>query len=230
MKRTIDVWFESFSNHSDGVSSLEPLLSPGERAKAGTITEPIQKRNYILSRAILRQILSRYTDRNASELRFSYGSFGKPALTNSSIHFNVSHSRDLFVCAVDRESEVGVDVEYIEDVGEIDSISAQSFTVHERLQLARCHPNNRLVVFFQLWTRKEAFLKATGHGLTHLSEKLDVLLSSHDSLCDMYSGIHLGGVHRLIFPFSPIQGYAGALVGNFNFNVAYRTLSGVETP
>ena len=124
---------------------------------------------------MLRHVLGEYVNVPAAELTFTYSDYGKPALSGQNVHFSLSHSGDLAVCAICEGTEVGVDIERIREIGDMDALfhsisSAREYTVFRTLP-----PAERTRAFFETWTRKEACVKATGKGLSTPLADIEVL-------------------------------------------------------
>ena len=145
------------------------LLDGDERERAARFRFPEHRRRFIACRAGLRRMLGQCLGREPDRLRFVTGPFGKPALAASAgaevLHFNVSHSDDLALVAVAQGREVGVDIERRRDVDDLLETVARRFAPAECAELADAAPADRTRIFFDLWTRKEAVVKATGLGL-----------------------------------------------------------------
>lgn len=147
------------------------LLSADERERANRFRQEQDWLRFVVFRAMLRTLVGRYLDRDPSAITFQYGERGKPAISDGGIHFNLSHSHDLAVYAFGI-GELGVDVEWIREV-EIEAIARRFFTKEECAWiLANDTPAH---AFFDCWTRKEAFIKAEGGGLSIPLHEFSVL-------------------------------------------------------
>ena len=135
----------------------------------------------MVGRGLLRTMLAHYLSVDPSEVQFTYSLQGKPSLAREhgdpTLSFNLSHSDDLAAYAFGRVPEIGVDVERIRPVPEIEGIAASFFSVTERDALLKLPGSERQVGFFNCWTRKEAYIKATGDGLAHPLDLFDVSLA-----------------------------------------------------
>ena len=144
------------------------LLDDSERARAERFLFDEDRRRFVASHAALRVALGNATERDPRSLRFVTGPHGKPSLAEpaSGIQFNLSHSgaRALIAIAVGRR--VGVDIERDRGVDEL-ALASRFFSEAEAAAIAGTPPANRRAAFFRIWTRKEAFVKAIGDGLTH---------------------------------------------------------------
>jgi 4'-phosphopantetheinyl transferase len=149
-------------------------------------------------------LLSRYGFGNAAELAFTYSSTGKPALQGHNIHFSVSHSEGLAVYALSATGPVGVDVEKIRPVGEMQGIVDRYFPAQARAAFQSAPESERTEAFFRLWTRREAVLKAIGIGIPGLDEQID------ESLCmvlelNVDQGYHAALAHEKSPPMKIVQ-------------------------
>ena len=150
------------------------VLSDDERARAERFSRPLDRRRFVAARATLRAILADMLELDASArpaLRFGYRAAGKPFLVDHpTLHFNVSHSEDLALVAATRAGEIGVDIERQRPMDDMDTIARVAFSDSERAALIGCPSGARSAVFYRIWTRKEALLKALGAGLPALSD------------------------------------------------------------
>ncbi|RLB64448.1 MAG: hypothetical protein DRH08_09585 [Deltaproteobacteria bacterium] len=149
--------------------SLESFLNDDESQRARRLRVPGKKRDFIVARARLRQILSRYLDLAPEILRFNYGPSGKPALEGQPTDgpaFNLAHSGRWGLCAVTRGIEVGVDIENVDRQLDYEKLAAHFFSASERNWLQASSALRRRRNFFRIWTRKEAWLKAKGSGFS----------------------------------------------------------------
>ncbi len=142
------------------------VLSPSEHARAGRFRFAQDRRRFIASHAALREILATYTGRHPTTLEFMTLPHGKPALLSGDLHFNLSHSGELALVALAAGSELGVDIERIRAQVEMEAIARRFFAPSETETLLAYPEPEREPAFFRCWTRKEAYVKALGGGLT----------------------------------------------------------------
>ena len=148
---------------------LEACLCPDERARAARLHFDLERRRFIATHGIVREILAGYLGIQASEVRFEYGPFGKPALDAAcarGIEFNVSHSRGMALVAVASGRRVGVDVEFLTPGASQKPIAERFFSPAEVAALRALPQGLQDDAFFACWTRKEAYVKARGEGLS----------------------------------------------------------------
>jgi 4'-phosphopantetheinyl transferase len=150
---------------------ISESLSPDERARAGKFYFRADRERFVAARGALRAILSRYTGLAPRLIRFSYDRYGKPRLNcepgDGLLRFNVSHSKDLALYAVATGREVGVDLEYVRSDFASLEVAEHFFSRREVEALRALPPVERVAAFFDCWTRKEAYIKARGEGLSH---------------------------------------------------------------
>ena len=155
-------------------------LSIDERERSGRFHFDRDRHRFIACRGRQRCILSRYLNANPQEISFRYGRLGKPALdapwSESAIQFNLSNSADMAVLAVVVNRSIGVDVERLRPLADMDALAERFFAIDERQQLYSLPSDQRLNGFFNCWTRKEAVLKAVGTGLSFPLERIVVSL------------------------------------------------------
>jgi 4'-phosphopantetheinyl transferase len=173
---TIRVWLVDLTPNAGALAGLFGLLSADEQARARRYHFAADHDRFVACRAALRQVLAFHTGLDAAGLCFDYGPQGKPALTGSGVAFNVSHSGDRALIALSSDGPVGVDVEWCRPIGEMDAIVRRYFSPAEQAALAALAPDARTLGFYQAWTRKEAMLKATGHGLSRALDHYTVSL------------------------------------------------------
>ena len=150
------------------------ILEPDERAKAERIRIDSKKVQRAAARAGLRRLLGAYLHRAPEAIRFDYGEHDKPALAGGELQFNLSHSGVWAAVGVQRVGELGIDVEKSERERELTLIAERFFSAPERDYLAALPEAERGAAFYRAWTRKEAYLKAWGTGLTFASSRFSI--------------------------------------------------------
>ncbi|MCC6299524.1 MAG: 4'-phosphopantetheinyl transferase superfamily protein [Anaerolineales bacterium] len=154
----------------------ENALSAEERQRAAKFHFEEDRRRYIVSHASLRGILARYLSVEPIQLKFSVNEYGKPFLADRELEFNLSHSGEYALVAVTRGRNIGVDVEQIRAEVEIEELASRNFSPREVSELMALPPAQRIIGFFNCWTRKEAYIKAQGLGLSLPLDSFDVSL------------------------------------------------------
>lgn len=198
------------------IEDLRKVLSPDELKRAGRFHFEKDQKRFIVARGILRKILAHYLDREPSDIRFEYTHHGKPILASKSgsgtICFNVSHSDEFVLYAVTPDQNIGIDIERIRDDVDMDQITQTFFSQTDIRSLKQTQKNNWPGVFFQYWTRKEAFLKAMGEAISFPKEQFDVSLINGKTLSPvMLSGNNEKSSGWYVKDLFPCRGYAAAI-------------------
>jgi 4'-phosphopantetheinyl transferase len=154
------------------------LLSQTERARALRFHFERDRITHVVARGALRLILGRYLQLSPTELHFDTTRFDKPFITHpqTTMQFNISHSADVVLLAFTASRDVGVDVESIRPMPDADQIVTRFFSANEIATWRGLPPSQQNSAFFTCWTRKEAFIKALGEGLSHPLDQFDVTL------------------------------------------------------
>jgi 4'-phosphopantetheinyl transferase len=176
----VHVWRAALDQPRERLDRLRGALAPDERERASRFHFERDRRRFAAARGLLREILSRYAGLPADALRFGYTSYGKPHLAEEwggGVRFNVSHSGELMLCAVGRGREVGVDIEQVRADVEHEEIAGRFFSEREVAALRALPVGLRREAFFLCWTRKEAYIKGIGEGLSLPLDSFDVSLA-----------------------------------------------------
>jgi 4'-phosphopantetheinyl transferase len=203
----------------EAVEQLWSILSPEEQVRARRFHAERHRRRFAVAHGALRQILSAYLDQAPESIAFTTGPNGKPALTEDRLgrrlEFNLSHSGDLALVAVAWDRPVGVDLEEWKHAMDHLELAERFFSPAERRALRELAASAEDLVrgFFAAWSRKEAYLKASGHGVTRGLHHFDVTLAPHEParlVEDRRDATALERWRMVAFP--PAPGFSGALV------------------
>lgn len=175
---TVHVWRVSLDQSNDRLDLFRRTLEPDELNRASRFHFEKHRQRFIVARGFLRSVVARYLEMQPEALRFSYGAYGKPALASEHVlRFNLSHSHEVALLAVTLDAELGVDVEHIRADFASDEI-AQRFFSRAEVEVFNALPKDEQVAaFFRCWTRKEAYIKAIGKGLSQALDAFDVTLA-----------------------------------------------------
>nr|BBH94795.1 4'-phosphopantetheinyl transferase [Thermogemmatispora argillosa] len=181
----VHIWCASLAVPPGAVDQLASVLEPGECQRAARFRYEPDRQRFIVARAILRMILSRYLGLLPQQLRLLTNPWGKPLLAPSStgpslpITFNLSHAESLALYAFTLEQDIGVDLEYLRPLPEkeLEQLAARYFSPAEYHTLCSLPREERLSSFFRCWTRKEAYVKARGQGLSLPLDAFEVSLA-----------------------------------------------------
>lgn len=154
------------------LEELERVLSAAERERASRFVRPGDRATYIVAHELLRRSLSRYADVSPEGWRFEADELGKPRLSDvhaEGLSFNLTHTDGLVACAIGAPGvAIGVDAEAVDRrLPDLLAIARRFFSAEEASALGAQAPSSRPIAFSELWTLKEAFVKAVGSGLSH---------------------------------------------------------------
>jgi 4'-phosphopantetheinyl transferase len=206
----IHLWRARCDEGPEPLHYLE-LLSPDEKERAGRFAIDGARRDFVVSRGVLRELLAAYLNTRPREIVLRYGVHGKPYVSVDSaeptLRFNVSHSKGLAIFAFSLEAEVGVDVERIRAEFPGREIAERFFSEQEVAALGKLAPELSSEAFFTCWTRKEAYVKARGGGLQIPLRSFSVGLQEDED----EQIVDESGKEWSIYPFEPGGGFAAAV-------------------
>ncbi|HTK07741.1 MAG TPA: 4'-phosphopantetheinyl transferase superfamily protein [Ktedonobacteraceae bacterium] len=216
-ERDVHVWRIPLETSPASLEGFLLLLDAAEKEKARRFRFERDRRRYIVAHGVLRMLLGAYLQMEASALRFVTNAYGKPALAPAQhaphLSFNLSHSHELALLAVTWQRELGVDVEYKRNDIEYDELARHSFSPYEQEQLRTLPAALKEDGFFSCWTRKEAYIKARGMGLSLALNLFDVSLHPAEQAQFLASREDPREVERWsLLNLEPGSGYAGALM------------------
>ena len=193
---------------TDRIAGLTALLDDGERERARRFRHVRDRSRFIARRGLLRLLLAERGAGNAATLRYTRNAYGKPALADRpDLRFNLSHSAGLALCVVAEDIEMGCDIERRDPELADPAVARRLFAPAERRAFEALPSDQRTEGFFNGWTRKEAFIKAIGLGVSHPLDSFEVTLTPGDP-----ARIVSGGDGWSIASFEPAPGYQAALV------------------
>lgn len=177
----VHVWRAALDLSAPVLSAFERTLSPDELRRAARFRFPQLRQRFVAGRGILRAILSRYLDTSPGELAFGYSGYGKPFLHarpgQAALHFNLSHADGMALYAIAHDRAVGVDVEHFHRSIDHLQIAEHCFSATELRALHALPPELQPRAFLAGWTRKEAYIKARGAGLSLPLDQFSVSLA-----------------------------------------------------
>jgi 4'-phosphopantetheinyl transferase len=210
----VDLWLTGLHCPTAPPQSLAAVLSSDEVARANRFYFAPDRERFIVTRGLLRNIISGYLSCTAGEIRFAYQPNGKPQLAvpdSSDLRFNLSHSADAAVYAICLSRDIGVDIELIRPEVPWAEMAGAFFALKEISKLRRVPGHLRTTAFFNCWTRKEAYVKARGEGLSLPLDGFEVSLAPDEApaLLSSYDPEEPG--RWSLFEISPAERFAGAL-------------------
>jgi 4'-phosphopantetheinyl transferase len=189
--------------------NLLATLSGDELARANRFHFQEHRQRFIAGRGILRSILGSYLGIEPQQVLFDYQERGKPVLAatlaHSGLWFNLSHSQGLALCAVNYHHQIGIDLEYIRRMSDVEALAKRFFLPREYDVVRSLSNHQQQEIFFRYWTCKEAYLKATGEGLAQL-EQIEILLNLSEPAQLKTSE------NWSLFELTPAQDYLAAVV------------------
>jgi len=178
----VHAWWRSLRAQATAVQACYELLSREERERASRYRVEGPRDDFVLTRGTLRSLLAGYLQRTPQELTFQPTEYGKPFIAGPcDLRFNVSHTDGLALLAFVRQREIGVDVERIRPEPDAQKLAERFFSVYERRALENLDGDDLQTAFFRCWSRKEAYIKARGEGLSLALDQFDVSIEANES-------------------------------------------------
>jgi 4'-phosphopantetheinyl transferase len=169
----LQIWKADLKVWTTRTELLAGLLSDVERERLGRYKIPTKRTEFALSRGLLRVVLGSYLGQDPGSLEIHVSQQGKPYLPNQEIRFNISHSGSLLLCACGLHQNIGIDIQQIYAISSLETIAKRYFSFVESEYLAAVESPQE--AFFEIWTAKEAYLKAVGAGFTGSPTEVSLL-------------------------------------------------------
>ena len=177
----VHLWITPLSAPAEKLSYFKSIVSVDEKERARRFRKISDGKRYLVARGSLRCLLGSYVAGAPDRLQFTYGVLGKPSLSNESsktaLNFSVSHSEDQALFGFARARRIGVDLEYVHPDIDALALAKRYFSPDEFWRLHRLPASRQNEAFYCAWTRKEAYLKACGEGLSFGLERVEVSFS-----------------------------------------------------
>ena len=226
-RNEVHVWLARLDSPDIRHQQMAKNLIEDEWIRAKKFYFKRDRQRFIVCRAALRMILGRYLHIEPNRVQFSYGPHGKPYLaetvSDGTLQFNIGHSNDIALYAFTRSREIGVDIEYLQTLLDADQIAARFFSARENAALQALSTSQKQQAFFNCWTRKEAYIKAIGKGLSQPLDQFEVSLApgAPASLLSV-RGAPEEASRWSLKALTPASGYAAALaVEGHNWRPAF---------
>lgn len=208
----VDVWRVFLDLEPASVKAAESTLSADEAKRASRFHFDRDRTRFIVAHASLRNILARTLHCEPRQLNLSANAYGKPFLPDHKVEFNLSHSGGYALVAVSRQCRVGVDVERIRPDMETAGLARRFFSPAEVSELMALSPEQQTTGFFLCWTRKEAYIKAQGLGLSLPLDSFDMSLAPDEpAILRATRSDPLEAARWTLLSLDVEFGYAGAL-------------------
>lgn len=216
-KNDLHVWVASLNKPQGQLNQLWEHLADDEQDRANRFYFERDRNHYVAARGLLRQLLSHYLHVAPTEIGFAYGEHGKPALAvpfaESGVQFNLSHAQGVALLAFAHEREVGVDIEQIRPLDDAVQIAERFFSAGEVAVFTAVPDTQKPQAFFNCWTRKEAFIKVIGEGLSCPLDSFDVtLLPKEPARLLRVKGSEAAAARWTMHNLEAAVGYAGAVI------------------
>ena len=210
--QTVHIWPVHLRGSDADLTAFDRILSPEEQTRAARFAFPHLRRAYVFGRGALRHLLASYTGIAPAALSFAYGPQGKPSLVSPTrVRFNASHSGEQALFAFTLDIEIGVDIEAIREIPEVSQIARQFFCRAEEADLLALPPDQRQFAFSRCWTRKEAYIKAKGGGLSIPLDSFRVSLIPGEEVRFVKLAPDDAGTPWTLHDLEIFDGFAGAL-------------------
>jgi len=230
----LHVWRITLDQTAAKVDLLHKQLSEAEQVRASKFFREEQAHHFVVCRAALRQIVSRYQNCRPEEIEFDYSEHGKPKLAKSGdidLRFNLSHSGSMAVVAICLGEDIGIDIEREREVRSFDRMLERCLSDCERHEISSLHKTDQQKQFLRFWTHKEAYLKTIGVGLRHPLDRvtLDLVapearkVVNHFRLFPQFANIRLT---ELV----PCEGFVGAVGSTHADHPEFKTFAWVSSP
>jgi 4'-phosphopantetheinyl transferase len=177
LSRTVHLHFGEIDRLARQQAALAQSLTADERDRAGRFKRAQDRQRYALSRAALRHVLAGYVDIDPAAITFREGPNGKPYIERGPA-FNLSHTASFFLIGVAEDGNLGVDIERVKRIENLDRLAKRCFSKAELAEYGAYVGPSRVRAFFRAWTRKEAFIKALGGGLSIPLDSFSVSLET----------------------------------------------------
>lgn len=209
----VHIWAVALEQPEKVIQALVTTLADDEHERMARFAFPHLRREYAAARGAMRAILAGYVGIDAKSLQFAYSPQGKPRLVNGTVRFNLSHSGGIALLAVTRDREIGVDIEHVRPVTDLLQIAQRNFSAVENAALRQVIPDKQVESFFNCWTRKEAYIKALGDGLSYPLDRFDVTLEPGERARLLHVADNPAEVNRWqLMAVSPAEGYIAAVI------------------
>lgn len=208
----VHVWCANLEPDVERLSVLEKTISASEQKRAARFHFWKHRRRFVAGRGILRVLLGQYLGQPPSEIVFSYSKYQKPFIIEKNLEFNLSHSGGCALYAFCLASAVGVDLEKIRPITDAEGIARRFFSPSEYERFVILPNTTKHQAFFSCWTRKEAFIKALGEGLSYPLADFDVSFADGQPVrLNSIRGSEEAARDWTLKSLSPLEGFAAAL-------------------
>lgn len=211
----VRVFYITLSHWQGELEHLWSLLDAQEQQRARRFVQAIDRQRFIISHGTLRQILGQYLGIPPEQVPLQATALGKPYVAGTPIAFNLSHSGQWAAIAVTTKTPVGIDIEASRPIANLSSLGRRVFSPAEQAAFAAIPSADQSSAFFQLWTRKEALLKAIGLGLHLPPTRITLGFTAEPQVIDCQTALTEPVAEDFtqiaLYPLHPDRDYWGAL-------------------
>lgn len=217
----VHIWNYLLDVTNPDVDFFYSLLNEEEKKGIDKIKLQGVRNRRIISKAIVKDIISKYLGINISQIKFLYNRFGKPVLPEeinlSGLRFNISHSNGLGIIALIKKNQIGVDIEEIVELEDINDIIHTCFSKNEQYLFNDLELSEKTNLFYKIWTGKEAFIKAIGQGFSFPLQNISFGLDDDNKIiineiADAQENLN----NWKAYNFSSRENYTSTVVVNLN--------------
>jgi 4'-phosphopantetheinyl transferase len=224
----VHLWVVSLAVTPEKSSHFQSILSVDEQERAGGFQRIRDAQRYVVARGSLRRLLGAYLAIEPDRVQFAYDAFGKPRLAGpvplTFLNFSVSHCDDRGLLGFVRGHKIGVDLERVRTEIEVEDLAERYFSPNEFQRLCSLPADQRREAFYCAWTRKEAYLKGRGEGLSYGLDEVEVSLAPGEPAIILVASDDPDVSRRwTVQHLSPAPGYIGAVAVEAA-NIAFRCL------
>ncbi|HXX21319.1 MAG TPA: 4'-phosphopantetheinyl transferase superfamily protein [Candidatus Acidoferrum sp.] len=204
----VRMWSCELDRGANEVEEFESLLSSEEIRRARSFRFLGDRNRFVVAHGFVRRVLSAVTGVECRDLEYAYEAEGKPRLRDRQIEFSLSHSDDLAVLAVSRSVRVGVDVEKLLSIEELNFVASKYLPKNDFYAICQAPARERSQLFLRFWTRRESLIKAAGLSLATHSSGSTISMDHGGSQGTPFA---FAGSKWLTVSFRPADGYVGAV-------------------
>ena len=177
----IVVWMARISQAQDSLPDLQPCLDPRDRERVARFRFSEDRARFTLGRGLLRKCVGEYLHQQPETIVLAYTNRNRPVLAqDDSIQFSISHTHDLVAVALTADARIGIDLEHIHPTPDLPELAERILSAQDLKTFQSLPRDEALTAFFRVWTRKEAYLKARGEGITEGLQEISVSLGPEE--------------------------------------------------
>jgi len=220
---TVHIWSINFVVNEDEFNTYHDLLSADEKLRASKFKFYKDKRCYVVTKAALRLLSGAYLSTDAKDILFEYEAYGKPKFKHqTNLNFNVSHSGDLALIGFVYNHTIGIDIEKIKNDFDTFEIASNLFSKQEIDALRKIPEEEQYRAFYRCWTRKEAFIKAKGSGLSFPLDEFAVTLDNDLDADLIWTKWDINEKRQWqLTSFIPFKDYIAALINDYQAKIEH---------